>query len=545
MAQRITMAGYRDGSFFHQSFSALPSLVIKNCVRHLHRLALMGSALVVLFAILVPVNALLYASSQGFRNLYVNHIAGTHSISDIDAGEFTVFGSQALLIGEHDIWPTIAHAPEVLQALGAHDGLVSTGLVASRGRVEAPDAPAGRASQNQVLFGIDFPDYKAFFPDLQLTRGAWPDTPQPSILLQEERYQELLKAFDSDNIIGAKLIITGVTGNSFVIREVEIAGAFRYPVADNTLDRVALVSATTARSLNGYLVETSSSRELPDADKKLLETDLGDMFGMSDELDEDNQLNGTSELADSKIDSLFEQDNEPGRTATAAAPDPETESFVSVEALEDLFAQAQRTPVTQSDADGTWNFILVRGANSERDLHSMMAQSGLSTDNFLVRDWRNTVGGSAQIVFLLQIIMNVAIGFIAFGTLSVIVNSLVLSILERSKELGTLRAMGAQKSFVSLLIVGETVILVVTATVAGTALGVLLTAILNGFHIGLSNPLLATLFGTEVLKGLLTAELVVAHVLSGGAVALVALVYPLKRVLGISPLRAMSGEGLQ
>jgi putative ABC transport system permease protein len=83
------------------------------------------------------------------------------------------------------------------------------------------------------------------------------------------------------------------------------------------------------------------------------------------------------------------------------------------------------------------------------------------------RDW---IGGQLdQVVYLLYALLAMSLLISLFG----IANSLFLSIHERTRELGMLRAIGASRRQVRQLIRDESVITAVIGGVLGTAIGVL------------------------------------------------------------------------
>jgi putative ABC transport system permease protein len=127
---------------------------------------------------------------------------------------------------------------------------------------------------------------------------------------------------------------------------------------------------------------------------------------------------------------------------------------------------------------------------------------------------------------------NLAISLLAVGIGAIgVTNTMVMSVFERTREIGILRAVGWHGSRILRLIIGESLVLCVIAAVVGTALGVLATrAILLVEAVqGLLQPQYST--------GVFVRALVVAVV-----VALAGAAYPAFRAVRLTPMEALRHE---
>jgi putative ABC transport system permease protein len=157
-----------------------------------------------------------------------------------------------------------------------------------------------------------------------------------------------------------------------------------------------------------------------------------------------------------------------------------------------------------------------------------------------VRDWYRTVGGNASLVRYLQILFNAGLVFVAVGAAIIATNALVLSVLERTGEIGTMRALGAGRARVALMIAMETLVVVTGSAVVGIVLGALATQALNGADYLVANRYIAILFGGEPVRGIVSSGLVLSHAVAAIVLTAVAVIYPLKKALGVSPREAMA-----
>jgi ABC-type lipoprotein release transport system permease subunit len=213
------------------------------------------------------------------------------------------------------------------------------------------------------------------------------------------------------------------------------------------------------------------------------------------------------------------------------------------EALLEEFREEEEARAARETVAGAWNFLLIKLEDPAAfgRVQDRLRRAGYTEDNgYLIRDWRSTVGGNAQIVTYLQLMFNLGLFFVAFGAAVIATNALVLSVLERTKEIGTLRALGAGKERVALMVGGETVTVVVGAAALGLALGGVALVLLNNAELTLDNQYINILFGGEPITGSVTPGLLFAHLLGALVLSIVAVLYPLKKALGIAPVEAMA-----
>lgn len=120
-----------------------------------------------------------------------------------------------------------------------------------------------------------------------------------------------------------------------------------------------------------------------------------------------------------------------------------------------------------------------------------------------------------------------AVGIGAIG----VMNTMVMSVFERTREIGILRAVGWRGSRIMRMIVGESLILCLVATVVGSALGVLA-----------SRGVLLFPVVRSVLNPQYTVEIFVRALVVAIAVALVGAAYPAMRAVRLEPMEALRHE---
>jgi putative ABC transport system permease protein len=152
---------------------------------------------------------------------------------------------------------------------------------------------------------------------------------------------------------------------------------------------------------------------------------------------------------------------------------------------------------------------------------------------------------SDEISFVLWI--TTALDFVSFfvvGILAVIIvggitNAMWMSVRERTKEIGTMRAIGAQKSFIVQVFLFEAVFLGLIAAFVGSVLGAVVLTALNALNLPIENDgarlfLMANNLRVNVHPAQMLATLVLFSVITG-----LAALYPAIKASRLRPVEAL------
>jgi ABC-type lipoprotein release transport system permease subunit len=123
-----------------------------------------------------------------------------------------------------------------------------------------------------------------------------------------------------------------------------------------------------------------------------------------------------------------------------------------------------------------------------------------------------------------------------------ILNTLAIAIRERTREIGTLRAIGMQRRKVLWLFVLETALLGLLGTLAGAAIASAIAGLLNLAAIGVPESLQFFL-AQEKLHFLLAPRSLAGDVLLLSGVTVLASLYPARRAARLKPITAMHQIG--
>jgi ABC-type lipoprotein release transport system permease subunit len=488
----LRLAGQHHGMLF--------MLALRNVAKTWSKRLTFGIFFAATMALLFVGNTLFENSDRGLAATYVSSFTGQGSVSASSPDSFTIFGSDLPLIGQYLVIPLLPDADKLRQKITQ----ILPNAYVVRQVTAAAKLEIGDYSEGVPVFGVEFRPYFDAFPALHLKSGSLPDASQPTILLTTGQADRIQERLHRPVAVGDTLTLSFAINTSFVTRQVVVAGFFDYPASDALLDRIVLTDPDTARALDGYLYGQSEVK-LDAKSKNLLSTGLDDLFSGSD-------YSGAASTNGLTPEELLKQ---------VGTPVP--------------------APVS-SGVEGAWNFLVVRQSGVDDSTVMTALKKAVGDKPAQLRDWRETAGGTAQIAWFLRIIFNLGLLFIAVVSCLILVNSLSLSILERTKEIGTMRALGAERGFVGGLIAWETVLVVVGMGVTGIVVGALAVKAISTVHPHLSNVYLASLFGASELRLKLSWNSVIEHLALTLLLGLVSVVIPVRRAVSIQPVKAIARE---
>ena len=159
-----------------------------------------------------------------------------------------------------------------------------------------------------------------------------------------------------------------------------------------------------------------------------------------------------------------------------------------------------------------------------------------------VVDWRSASGLVGQFIGVIWAVLVSAIIIIFLVALVIINNSMVMATLDRTREIGAMRAMGAQKRYILSMLVIESLVLGFGFGLLGVLLGSGLILVLGQVGIPAFTDELYFIFaGPALYPGLKAAHFLLAF----GVVLLVVVAsvfYPARLALRVQPVEAMGKE---
>jgi ABC-type antimicrobial peptide transport system permease subunit len=308
------------------------------------------------------------------------------------------------------------------------------------------------------------------------------------------------------------LVLMGFTsdGTALDIR-VPVTGIFDYKTLKKFWDRVNLIDIESFRECFNLTTSGEATAYIPPKDKNLL---------VSDELD---------------MDSLFSENITDPRTAQ--------DSY----SLESLKQVAKKTAVADNvDIDaGAYQIVLVKLKDGiplkkgAKDIAKSLKAAGADGRTVL---WQKAAGQVGDFATIIRVALNTFVMILFLVAAIIIMNTLSMAALERTTEIGMMRAVGARKSFISDMFLAETGMLSFVFGGAGVVLGIIIVNLLALPGWTSDNEFLQLLFGGDKFQPILYAGDVLFIILQLAVVTLLAAIYPVLLARKITPLEAIARD---
>jgi ABC-type lipoprotein release transport system permease subunit len=154
--------------------------------------------------------------------------------------------------------------------------------------------------------------------------------------------------------------------------------------------------------------------------------------------------------------------------------------------------------------------------------------------------WDEASGFFARISSALQAFIYFATALIFLVVAFIFANTLIISIIERTGEIGTMRALGGEKSFIRSIFLAETLFLNVAASLVGIVVGLVLILAAGRTGLPLPETVSQFLIGGGPLPMVLSPMPFVTALVIVIAVSILATIVPIRLATRITPLAAMS-----
>ncbi len=393
----------------------------------------------------------------------------------------------------------------------------------------------GGASTFLYLLGVDFESYQKIFPgNLDLVEGQLPKKGQPALMLPTGARKEIQrqtniwflpkgKILDTAHLekdIGtnyhdlsfkSSMVMMGFNAEiSATDLRLDVDGIFRYHALNTIFGNFVLIDIESFRQCLGYFMAGEKSK--------------------SQISSRDSALFYKTEIS---LDDMFSENTSIAETQTA------------VQTPIDWSRKIQSKSSGANVEAGDYNLVLIflkPGINHQKALSNLNATLKAAKSGVRAVDWKSALGPVGSIATLIKGALFLFVGFLFFVAVIIIVNTLSMAALERTSELGMMRAIGARKGFISQMFLIETAYLSLLFGGVGILTGMLMVMVLPYFKISSDNDMLQLFFGGDTFHPLLTGGDLILAVLQLLFVTLTAVVYPLILVRKVTPLDAVNKE---
>ncbi|MBA7540447.1 hypothetical protein ES705_32744 [subsurface metagenome] len=493
----------------------LIKIAFRNLREHKAKTLIIGIIITMGISILIMGNSMMDTATVGIKRAYWSNYTGHIILSAATDEQLTLFGRQDMT-SMNDPIPRIPEYASIFEYCSSHPEIESVNpQTASRALMSAEEIE-GR--EMVLLFGIDADLYRNMFPEnLDLLVGNILKPGEEGILLSETVKSQFEETTGRSLQPGDKILLTGInSGSGMKIRELTVRGIFRFKQSNPQLDRVSLVDINNLRILEGMTMTPEAEIELDEMEQSL----LGD-FSEKD-LFADTPGHGSETLLVEEVAS--------------------TGKDLSPESMSGLFGSLEeRKQFSQTDS-GAWHFLLIKLkdpghiAGVTADINSFLSGREIDAE---VSDWLSFAGMGAEMAYSIKNVFNILILIIAVVAVIIIMNTLVISVTERIPEIGTMRAIGAQKSFVRRMILMETAMISGVFGLIGILLGAGVLGILYLSGIRAPNFFFEVIFGGKVLHPVLSLQALGISLVVVFIVAIAASLYPASIALKVKPVTAM------
>ena len=487
----------------------LVRIAFRNLLEHKSKTFIIGTLLALGVVILIVGNSFMDTAERGVKEGFTANYTGDVFISGkATNGAVSLFGVQAA--GGQETTPILPYYDRIVEKLSSMPQVENTASqITGFGMATIANSDEQSVA---VLFGIEPAEYRRIFDQARIVGGHFLEPGEEGIVITTGALRSINKQFKKELKVGDELLLTGMGNSGFKIRNVPIVGLVEYGKAgeaaddeNEATDFITYIDVNTARILQGLTLGNDEDTPVTETQKALLAvTDEDAMFGSEEVI-----------------------------ASSGAAP-------VMAEPA------AKAAPRPQSVADtGAWQYILVKLRNPDQaprvtaELNAWFTQEGIEAQ---AGGWKAAAGPFAQSIDVVRIIFNIAIIIVSVVAIIIMMNTLVISVIERTGEIGTMRALGAQRGFVRKMFLIEVLTIALVFGVVGTILGTGLVGILNLAHIEAGNAFLRILFAGKVLHTTVSLGSVVSSLFLVVIVAILAHIYPVSLALKIEPVRAMQTE---
>lgn len=504
-------------------------LAFKNLREHKSKTIILCMFLIFGIAIVIAGNSFLEAINKGLEKDFRANYTADIVVAPVNPKNAVIdlFGVNTMDISNGvPALPALPDAEKAEKILKQQEGLKSTTkLISAQVLVmeynENNEADMSKFIEKDDVSFMDYPvsllfsggdNYWDTLTDVVFIEGTYPAPDSTEILIDTRVKNAYEKFYERDLHVGDKVFLAGTDFTT--LREATVCGIFKPANEHSAMFQIIYCSPDLARAF-ARLTYALNMEDIPDSvDLSLSSLTEDELFGGDDTLfDEDLS---SDILSSSKVDF----DNILGDTSL-------------------------RDKLNQTDS-GAWNFLIARAEKPSKtpelikELQQAYKDAGLEVQ---VMDWEQAAYSYTGSVAGIGLIFNILIAVLAVVVFIIIMNTMVVSVFERTREIGTMRAIGSTKNFVRGLFFSEALIISVVSSVIGIIVSFIGMGIFNALKIEVENSIAKMILGGGLLSFSPTLPIILITVIIALIGSILSALYPVKSALKITPAKALaSGE---
>ena len=503
-------------------------LALRNLKEHKSKSIIISMFILFGVAIVIMGNSFLESVNRGLERDFRSNLTGDLAITVIPekGTSIDVFGVNSTNFADMTSVPTVAALTDlerIEEILAETEGIKKQSKMISAQVLLSKDAEIDFSVLQDddkdvgvldlpvaMLFAGEDGTYWDLFPDLKMIEGRYPAPGSNEIIVDTRVVESFIKCWGKPLELGDTVLMARMDG---LIREGTVVGLFKPANEYSAMFQSVYCEPGLARSFADLTYANSFSQELPDnVDLEISNLTEDDFFGGDDFFDD---IENDSSLLGSTTD------------------------FDSI-----LGDTSLRDELNKTD-DGSWQYILAKLNNPHADkkivanLNKRFKEEGL---NAQAMDWKKAALSYSGTVEGIGFIFNLLIIILAVVVFIIIMNTMIVSVIERTSEIGTMRAIGAEKKFVKKLFYSEAVILTSLSAFAGMIFAFICMAIFNSFNIAVTNSIAKMILGGGLLHFTPTPKIILTTIIVALLGSIISNRYPVKSALRITPIKALSKE---
>ena len=460
-----------------------------------------SSAVIILFmsfaaVLLVVSNAIFDSTEKGVQTSFTESFTGDFIIRPVSQATLSLFGDETPITGELTVIEKLLPYESIVELVSSHPA-ISDFIPQVSGVAMLEN---GKARKTMSLFGVQGDSYIDMMDGIRLIEGRAYGYNEKGMIVSDKVAAEL------GITVGKTVQFTIADGTSFRIRAVPVTGIISYESPNVIFERFTLVNPDTVREI----------------------MDISDSYSYDDTSFAEDTVNLLDE--DLNFDDLFSSAGD-----VDAIFEDISDSFVSTEAAGGEFENVQNT---------AWNYLVCKvqdGADVNQVIKKLNKEFKSKEWPVEAVNWRHAAGSTALYLYWMRMIFNIGILIVMAAGFIVVNNTLVISVLDRTREIGTMRALGASSLFVSLQCMIETVSMAFVSGVIGCLLGGLVASGLTSMEITFTNSFLIQLFGEGALVVGVSFGNVVKILFLMLCLGILGWIYPVITALKVQPIEAIQG----
>jgi len=350
-----------------------------------------------------------------------------------------------------------------------------------------------------IFYAVDPPLYRSIFKNATMTSGsffgveasqaaAWDES--RGVVISEYQNAQYQKNYGVTLAPGESATVLGVTEGGVNTVPSRLIGIFKPEHYKNVFDYINFVDAATFSQLYNF----TGVEALPDS------------------------FNAGLEAASLSEDALFDL------------------------ALDENFGKLDLSSL-KSEAVSGFTMVAVK-LKDHNELESVLAQVRAEGKTLGIKaaSWQEASGFYATISSALQAFIVVATALIFLVVTLIFTNTLIINVVERTAEIGTMRALGTDKSFIRGLFLTETLILNLSAALVAMLVSLIAMLFLSKCGIPLPDTISQFLVGGGRLPLQIRLMPFIQAIVVVAVVSVLATLYPVAVATSITPLKAMSDK---